>query len=165
MKTTRSNAMDAQQWRGRDAVTSQMTPRGLRASAINLSQRLHCKWLRSLSAPTELLWRGWRPHGANEDAVALLRRWRRLYCVYFGDLHYLRMQRYRHEDAAPVWQGFNMFSIQINTFLYNHSFYYENVIKMGSLQMLLMERRFQRLFTAILKLIMMKEIQCNVYID
>lgn len=74
LKTTRSNAMDAQQWRGRDAVTSQMTPRGLRASAINLSLRLHCKWLRSLSAPTELLWRGWRPYGANEDAVALLRR-------------------------------------------------------------------------------------------
>lgn len=74
LKTTRSNAMDAQQWRGRDAVTSQMTPRGLRASAINLSLRLHCKWLRSLSAPAELLWRGWRSHGANEDAVALLRR-------------------------------------------------------------------------------------------
>lgn len=42
------------------------------------------------------------PTTTNEDAFALLRRCRRLYCVYLGVLHYLRTQRDRREDAAPV---------------------------------------------------------------
>lgn len=72
---------------------------------------------------------------------------------------------------TQLWcdRGFNnVFYIQINTILYNHSLNslnYDDVIKMGGLQMLLMQCRFQRLFTANLKLIVMKEIQCNVYID
>uniref|UniRef100_K1QR28 Uncharacterized protein n=1 Tax=Magallana gigas TaxID=29159 RepID=K1QR28_MAGGI len=37
-----------------------------------------------------------------EDGISLLRRCRRLYCVYLGVLHFFRTQRDRHEDAAPV---------------------------------------------------------------
>uniref|UniRef100_K1Q9B3 Uncharacterized protein n=1 Tax=Magallana gigas TaxID=29159 RepID=K1Q9B3_MAGGI len=42
------------------------------------------------------------PTAMDEDAVAFLRRSRRLYCVYLGVLHYLRTQRDHREDAAPV---------------------------------------------------------------
>uniref|UniRef100_K1QSD6 Uncharacterized protein n=1 Tax=Magallana gigas TaxID=29159 RepID=K1QSD6_MAGGI len=42
------------------------------------------------------------PIATDEDAVAVLRRCRRLFCVYLGVLHYLRTQWDRREDATPV---------------------------------------------------------------
>lgn len=67
--------MNAQWDYDRDAVSYQGTPRGLYASAIDLSLRLHNDKLFSISAPTRFLWRCWRPNGTL-TATSLL-----FYCV------------------------------------------------------------------------------------
>lgn len=56
------------------------------------------------------------PTATNEDVIALLRRCWRLYCVYLGVLYYmyLRTQRDRREDAAPVCQGFKLNGFAVN---------------------------------------------------
>lgn len=46
------------------------------------------------------------PAATNEDVVGLLRHCKILNCVNLCVLQYLRTQRNRHENAAPVWREF-----------------------------------------------------------
>lgn len=65
MKNNSSNAVDAHWERDRDAVTSQRTPGGHSAIAMDLSLCLYSNSVRYLSASTELSRRFWRPCGAD----------------------------------------------------------------------------------------------------
>lgn len=69
------------------------------ASAIDLSPRLYCDYMRYLSASTELQWRCQR---RPRQIKVSFRRCKRLYWVYLRVLLYLRKQQNCLQNTIPV---------------------------------------------------------------
>ena len=70
----------------------------------------------------------WDPNASNGDATALLRWCLRYYCALLGVLHFFRTPWDHHEDAALVWQGFNILrfftALKMIMFRWNFSYFW-----------------------------------------